>query len=212
MPSFTLSWRTAVGAVLAATAITALMVALADGSVSTVAKASSVSVSAIYPALDSKDASGMTLFATPHRHQPGSSAAPGFPMNPPAEPGAAEHWPIASTIRRVAVDVPGVVAWIAESYGGGVCVLAWDGSSDGAVGFSCSTAAKVDQGAGVELREMPSLPGKVLKVGVVPSGTKGMTAKLTNGSTVTIPVAGNAWAYLADEGSVVPESTTALGS
>jgi hypothetical protein len=211
MRLFSLSRRTAVGAWLVVAALAALMVAVADGSGSTVARASSASVSAVYPALDSKDASGITLFATPHRHQPGSSTAPGFPMNPPAEPGAAEHWPIASTIRRVAVGVPGVMAWIAESYSGGVCVLAWDGGSDGAVGFSCSTAANVDQGVGVELREMPSLPGKVLKVGVAPSGTKGMTAKLTNGSTATIPVAGNAWAYLADEGSVVPGSTTALG-
>lgn len=132
-------------------------------------------------------------------------------MNPPDEPGAAEHWPIASTIRRVAVDVPGITAWIAESYSGGVCVLAWDGGTDGAVGFSCSTPTTVDQGVGVELREMPSLPGKVLKVGVVPNGTKAMAVKLTSGSTATVPVAGNAWAYIADEDSVVPGSTTALG-
>jgi hypothetical protein len=207
-PPFSLSWRSVVAAGLAIAALAALAVALVSGSATTVARASSVSPAAIYPALDSKEASGITLFAAPHQ-QPGDSTEPGFPKNPPAEPGVEERWPISSTIRRVAVDVPGVMAWIAESYGGGVCVLAWDGGHPSAVGFSCSTAATLDRGAGVELREIPSRPGNVLKVGVVPSGTAEKTVKLTNGSTATAHVAGNAWAYLADEGSVVPGSTTA---
>ncbi len=208
MTSFSLSWRFIVVTGVAMAAVAVVMVLLLLDSGSSVAKATSVSPAAKYPALDSKDASGITLFASP-QHQAGPSSGPGFPMRPPDELGVAEHWPIPTTIRRVAVDVPGVMAWIAESYGGGVCVLAWDGGHPSAVGFSCSPPAKLAQGAGVELREMPSKPGKVLKVGVVPSGTSGMNVKLTNGSTATVPVVGNTWAYLADEGSVVPGSTTA---
>jgi hypothetical protein len=115
---------------------------------------------------------------------------------------------MSTTIRRVAVGVPGVSAWIAESYGGGVCALAWDGETPSAVGFSCSPTADLGQGAGVELRDMPSRPGEVLKVGVVPSGTTEKTVELPDGTTTVVPVSGNAWAYLANTSNATSDSTT----
>ena len=167
----------------------------------------------MYPALAGNDASGIKLVAAPHPFQPGDYTGPSFPLRAPEGPAVAEHWPIAGTIRHVGVGVPGVSAWIAESYGAGVCVLAWDGGTANnvsAVGFSCSPPGAPGRGAQVELRDMPSRPGKVLRVGVVPSGTKSVAVELTDGATATIPVGGNAWAYLADEASLRPGAATAL--
>jgi hypothetical protein len=210
MTSILTSWRTALATGLLAAAAVALVLALADGSGSSVATASSGSVSALYPALESKADPGITLVADPRQSRSTAATGPSFPANPPPEAVEAERWPVSSTIRRVSVDVPGVTAWIAESYGGGVCVLAWPGGASSAVGYSCSTAETLTRGAAMELRDLTSMPGKVLKVGVAPSGTKAMTMKLTSGSSASVPVSGNAWAYIADEGSTVPGSTTAV--
>jgi hypothetical protein len=125
-----------------------------------------------------------------------AATASGFPEGVPSVPALAEQYPMASTIHRVAVGVPGVTAWIAESYGGGVCALASVGGSPAAIGFSCSLPSRREQGVGVELREIPSMPGKVLKVGVAPDGTAEKTLNLPSGSTVSVPVSGNAWAYM----------------
>lgn len=181
---------------LAVACLTALIVALTTSSGSTAARASSVSPSTLYPALKNTGPLGITLTSR-DEHQ--ARDTPSFPSSPPDEAVVAERWPIASTIRPVRVNVPGISAWIAESYGGGVCALAWDGGTPSAVGFSCSPPSDLERGAGVELREMPSRPGKALKVGVVPSGTTEKTVKLSDGSAATVPVSGNAWAYLADE-------------
>jgi len=190
------SWRITLAVGFAVAALAALIVVLNASSDSTAARANSVQPSTLYPALKSIEPSGITL-SIPSQHL--ADNTPSFPAVPPAESAVAEHWPIASTIRAVRVKVPGISAWIAESYGGGVCALAWDGGTPSAVGFSCAPASGLARGAGVELREMPSRPGKVLKVGVVPSGTTTMTVKLPDGSAATAPVSDDAWAYLSDE-------------
>jgi hypothetical protein len=207
MTAISSSWRIAAAVGLALAGLAALIVALTSSSGSAVAQASAVSPSAIYPALKSTEPSGITLFSAPS--QQAGDSGPSFPLNPPNEAGQAEHWPISTTIRRVTVGVPGVSAWIAESYGGGVCALASDGETPSAVGFSCSPTADLEQGAGVELRDMPSRPGEVLKVGVVPSGTTEKTVELPDGTTTVVPVSGNAWAYLANASNATSNSTTA---
>jgi len=190
------SWRINLAASSVVTVLATVIVALNASSDSTVARASSDPPSGLYPALKSTGPSGITL-SSPGQRQ--GDSTPSFPVSPPGEAVVAEHWPIASTIRAVRVNVPGISAWIAESYGGGVCALAWDGGTPSAVGFSCSPISDLAQGAGVELRDMPSRPGKVLKVGVVPSGTTSVSVTLPNGSAARAPVSDGAWAYLADE-------------
>src|SRR5947208_7304247 len=69
-----------------------------------------------YGALAGGEASGLTISdALPPR---GEAPHPTWPAHPPA---AAGDSPVASTIRRVALGVPGLSAWIARSAAGGVC-------------------------------------------------------------------------------------------
>jgi hypothetical protein len=185
------SWRITVLAAVAVTGIAVSLVALTASSGAPAALGSSPSPSALYPALKSTEPSGITLVA--NHNQPHPNNVPTFPETPPTEALAAEHWPIASSIRRVTVSVPGVFAWISESYGGGVCVLAWDGGTPAAVGFSCSPSNEVSRGASLELRDMPSRPGKALTVGVAPVGKT--TTTLPSDPSMTVSVSDDAWAY-----------------
>jgi hypothetical protein len=98
--------------------------------------------------------------------------------------------------------VPGVSVWIAKSFGGGVCVLVWDGVTQGsAVGFSCSTSEDVGSGASVRVQDIPSLPGKVLSAGVVPDTETSVTTRTATGATEATPVTDNAWAHFSEEGA-----------
>jgi hypothetical protein len=182
---------------------------LLSNSAGSAAKANTPSPYAAYPALNSTEPSGIALIAQ-HVRGPGGPTEPTFPAELPPEPEAAANFPIASSIRRVTVGVPGVSAWIAKSTASGVCVLVWDGLAKDGIGFACSPAGRIDHGATLELPEDPSLPGKVLRVGVVPSGTAAVTTTLADGSTESTPVTGNAWAHVTDANQG-PVSTTAVG-
>jgi hypothetical protein len=190
-----------VGGALAAAAVVVIVLLTGGGSA---ARASTTSPFAAYPALSSNAPSGLPLVTSHPRYQPGeSSPGPAFPAEPPEGAlTAGGRWPVSSTIRRVSVSVPGISEWIAESYGGGVCVLVWDGATqDPAVDFSCSTPEDIEKGASVQVRAIPSLPGKALSAGVVPDSTTSVTTHTASGSTEATPVTDNAWAHFSEEGA-----------
>jgi hypothetical protein len=190
--------------VLAAAAVVTIVLLTGAGSA---ARASTTSPFAAYPALSSNAPSGLPLVTSHPRYQPGESlSGPVFPAEPPEGAlTAGGLWPVSSSIRRVAVSVPGISEWIAESYGGGVCVLVWDGATqDPAVDFSCSTSEDIERGASVQVRSIPSLPGKVLNAGVAPDSTTSVPQAVT-GSSEAVPVADNAWAAFAEEGATTTQ-------
>jgi hypothetical protein len=183
-------------------AATVALVVLLTGAGSS-AKASTPSPYAAYPALNSIEPSGLPLVASHHSYQPGEPTGPTFPAEAPEGAlTAGGRWPISSSIRRVTVGVPGVSVWIAKSFGGGVCVLVWDGiSQDSAVDFSCSTSEDLDRGASVQVRGISSMPGKALSAGIVPDSTTSVTTQAPTGSTEATPVTDNAWAHFSEEGA-----------
>jgi hypothetical protein len=171
------------------------------------AKASTASPYAAYPALNSTESSGLPLVTSHQPYRPGESTGPTFPAEAPEGAlTAGGRWPISSSIRRVTVGAPGVSVWIAKSFGGGVCVLVWDGISEGgAVDFSCSTSEDLDRGASVQVRGIPSMPGKELSAGVVPDSTTSVTTQAPNGSTEAMPITDNAWARFSEEGATTTQ-------
>ncbi len=148
-----------------------------------------------YAALNSAEASGLTLVTTHSAAAAPATPRPTWPAQPPE--GASPHWPDAGTIRRVPLSVPGLSGWIAASLEGGICVLLYDGEAvngNTAVYSSCSAEGRLDRGASVDIRELPGKPGVVINAGVVPNGVTAVTLVLADGKTETLPVKGNAWA------------------
>jgi hypothetical protein len=171
-----------------------LALALTPNSKGSAAKATARSPFAAFPALNSAEPSGLTL-VTHHGNEPGTpSEGPTFPATPP--PGATEDWPEARSIRKVPVELPTLSVWIAESVGGGVCVL----SSGHApvrpgvygVAFSCAPAGRASAGATVESETAGS--NRLTIAGVVPVGVSAVQVALADGSTKTAAVSGGAWA------------------
>jgi hypothetical protein len=156
-----------------------------------------------YAALGSGEATGLRIVdePTPSAANSGSTrpAGPTWPANPPA--GAGAEWPITSSIRRVPLGAAGMSAWIADSYGGGICVLLYDGVPVGgvdAVYTGCSTPEGRARGASVEVSDVPGMPGKVIMAGVVPDGVTAVGSTLADGTSATTPVSGNAWARVGE--------------
>ena len=78
-----------------------------------------------YAALASTEPSGLPL-VDPHRTR--TAGEPVGPTFPAQAPEGATDWPVAESIRRVALDQPDLQAWIARASAGGVCVLLYDGA------------------------------------------------------------------------------------
>jgi hypothetical protein len=153
-----------------------------------------------YPALSSVEPTGLPLVSRTSGTANGITPAatgPTFPANPPAD--LTGDWPVATSIRKVSVDVPTVSAWISKSIDGGVCVLSSRHQPINGlygVAFSCAPTAGIDSGATVE-SEVPD-SSNVTAVGVVPAGVSSVQVTLTNGTTKTVAVSGNAWALETD--------------
>jgi hypothetical protein len=164
------------------------------------ARADTSSEYAAYPALDSTAPTGLTLVSTPPSSPGDTNPGPTWPLEPPG--GAHSGWPIATSIRRVAVDTSAISVWIAKSIGGGVCVLlSRNQPNDGVygVGYSCSTGEDdLARGATVEASSFPGASGKVYVAGVVPSDVSAIKVDLADGITATVPVSDNAWALEAE--------------
>jgi hypothetical protein len=174
------------------------------------ARATSGEPSTSYAALASTQPSGLPLVSTHHLRQPGDPVGPTWPATAPAD---AHAWPIADTIRRLALQVAGLSAWIARSSDGGVCVMLYDGLPvDGysAVDVGCSPAGRLDRGASVEVLEIPGRPGEVIAAGVVPDGVTAVSTAMADGSTVTVPVSGNAWARVTSVPAAAGAETTEI--
>ena len=164
----------------------------------------------VYSALASEGPTGLTLVSGHHLHMAGEAAAPSFPAQPPA---GAENWPVASSIRRLALSDSSMSAWIARSSEGGVCVLVYDGVPvDGvaAVYAGCSSAEALTRGASVEIDEIPGMPGETIAAGVVPDGVTGVSERLADGSTATSAVSGNAWLRVGSEPAAPDEQPTEI--
>jgi hypothetical protein len=146
-----------------------------------------------YSALEGTQATGLAVI------EPQSAPAPSGAPQPSIEaqaPAGAEDWPVTSSIRRLALG-GGLSAWIARSSQGGICVLLYDGvpvKGVAAVYVGCSGAEALEQGASVEVGEIPGMPGEVIAAGVVPDGVSSVSEAMADGSTVTSQVSGNAWA------------------
>jgi hypothetical protein len=181
---------------LAVAAITLIL--LLDGRASTAA-ANTGSPYTAYQALGSSEPSGLPLVASHRERTASDPTGPTWPIEAPA--GAGTDWPLASSIRRVPSGVQGVSVWIAQSIGGGICVLLYDGTpveGVSAVAAGCSTAEHVESGATIEVSEIPGQPGKVYAAGVVPNGVTSVQSRMADGSTYTAPVSDNAWARVTD--------------
>ncbi len=153
---------------------------------------------AAYPALENTESTGLPIVS------PGTPAAttlgaegPTFPANPSG--GLAAHGPVAKSIRRLPVSLPGISAWIAKSAAGGICVLASrkEPTGNGAygLGMSCAPSAMLASGTMLELQSDSN--GDAV-VGVVPDDVSAVRVVLAGGASTTIPVAGNAWALEAE--------------
>jgi hypothetical protein len=150
-----------------------------------------------YSALSGSETGALRISDTPAPR--GAGARPTWPAHPPE---AAGDVPVASTIRRVALSVPGLSAWIARSAAGGVCVLVYDGQpveGVAAVYASCSVPERFGAGATAQVSEIPGMPGRVIEVGVVPDGVSAVSTTLADGSTTTSAVGDNAWARSGDQ-------------
>jgi hypothetical protein len=184
---------------LAVVAALAVAVVLLGGHGSQ-ARADAPSEYAAYPALESAAPTGLALVSAPPSSQGDASSGPTWPLEPPG--GAHSGWPIATSIRRVAVDTSAVSVWIAKSIGGGVCVLlSRNQPNDGVygVGYSCSTGEEdLARGATVEASSFPGASGKVYVAGVVPNSVSAVRVDLADGATATAPVSDNGWALEAE--------------
>lgn len=176
------------------------------------AAATTSSPNAAYQALGSNEPSGLPLVASHHVRTSSDPIGPTWPIEAPE--GAGVDWPLASSIRKVSPGVQGVSVWIASSIAGGICVLLYDGApvnGVSAVSAGCSTSEHVDNGATIEVSEVPGQPGKVYAAGVVPNGVTSVQSKMADGSTYTAPVSDNAWARVTDvpaESGQVPTQIT----
>lgn len=151
---------------------------------------------ASYPALASDAPSELPLISTYHDRQPGEAFHPGYPAVAPAP-----NLPVPSSIRKIPVSVPGVSLWIATTAEGGICKLAYLAGNPG-MGVSC-TSGGAGLASGVA-GELTTPSGEILYAGVVPDGVSSVTETLPDGSSVTIPVTDNGWAYVyKPEGSPV---------
>lgn len=166
----------------------------------TAATANPSSAAPTYSALASAEPSGLPLVSSHHAREAGDPVGPTFPAQPP-ELGD-QNWPVTSSIRPLHLQTPGISAWIARSASGGVCVLLYDGVSVGGVSpvdVGCSSSGQLEDGASLEVSEIPGEPGKVISVGVVPDGVGSVAETMADGSTSTTPVVDNAWARVGDE-------------
>jgi hypothetical protein len=187
----------------------ALAAALLFGGHGATAGASPATVaSASYAALASDEPSGLPLVAS-HSEAATGKSGPTWPAQPPQ--GASASWPLASSIRRLSLGVPGLSAWIATSIEGGVCVLLYDAAQVGdnaAVYVGCSAEGRLDRGASVEVSDIPGKPGEVIAAGVVPDGVTSVGFTMADGSTDTVPVRDNAWARVGDQPAAAGASPT----
>lgn len=150
--------------------------------------ASASTTFASYPALASDAPVELPLISAYHDQQPSEAVGPGYPAVAPGP-----KWPTPSAIRKIPVSVPGVSLWIAKTAEGGVCAMSYLAGNAG-MGVSCTKSeGGLANGAGGELT---TASGAILYAGVVPSGVSSVNEKLPDGSTVTIPVTDNGWAYL----------------
>lgn len=150
---------------------------------------------AAYSALDSTaPAAGLRIVPGPG---PAASVPAGEPQLPVAAPAGAGPWPVAATVRSLALDVPGLSAWIARSSEGGICVLLYDGvdvRGIAALYVGCAAAGEIGSGTQVEVAEIPGIPGTVIAAGVVPDGVSSVSQTMEDGTTVTSVVQDDAWA------------------
>jgi hypothetical protein len=161
-----------------------------------------------YAALASTEPSGLPLVESHHPHRAGDPVGPTFPAQPPE---GATGWPLASSIRRLSLSEPGLTAWIARAVNGGVCVLLYDGEpveGVSAIDMGCSAPEGAARGAGVEVSEIPGMPGKTIAAGVVPDGVTSVSEVMADGSTATSAVSGNAWVRIADQPAAAGEQPT----
>jgi hypothetical protein len=161
-----------------------------------------------YAALESTEASGLPVVEPTDRQRPGDPVGPTFPAQPP---DGATGWPVPGSIRRLSLSEPGLSAWIARGSEGGVCVLLYDGrpvEGVSAIDMACSAPDGLSRGASVEVGEIPGMPGKTVAAGVVPDGVTSVSEVMADGTTVTSPVSGNAWARIADEPAAAGEQPT----
>jgi hypothetical protein len=150
-----------------------------------------------YAALETSLGPGITLLdrPLPVGQLP---TGPSFVTSQPAgAPLTGPPYPVAASIRPLSVGVPGVAAWIANSSGDGVCVLA---SAVGApyypLDIACSASGENGGSVTVEVRGVARFGGKNLLVGVVPDGTGSLEYKTTDGAGAHVEVQNNAWAAL----------------
>jgi hypothetical protein len=165
-----------------------------------------------YTALASSEPTGLPLVESHSPASPSAPSGPTWPAQPPHE--AVGRWPVTSSIRRLSLSVPGLSAWIARSGEGGICVLLYDGvpvEGASAVDMGCSSPEGFARGASVEVSEIPGMPGKVIAAGVVPDGVTSVTTTMADGSTVTSPVKGNAWARVGEEPAASQQPTETIG-
>jgi hypothetical protein len=176
------------------------------------ARANEGSEYAGYPALESNAPTGLPLVSSHSASHEAGANGPTWPMEAPG--GAQEGWPVASSIRAVGTESPGVSVWIAESMGGGICVLLWPHQPSGSVpsvASSCSTNSEdLPKGATTQVSQLPDSPGKVYVAGVVPSSVGSMKVTLADGNTTTVSVENNAWA-LETEGEPQSYQTIPVG-
>ena len=161
-----------------------------------------------YPALENSEPTGLPI-VDPASSAAAAAAGPTFPADPSG--GLATHGPVAETIRRLAVNLPGVSAWIAQSAEGGVCVLAsrHEPTAGGpyGLGMSCVPAALLSSGTYLELQRAGADSGVV--VGVAPEGVSAVRVSLTGGAGETVPVTGDAWAL--EAGAQVESTQNVIG-
>jgi hypothetical protein len=164
-----------------------------------------------YSALAGNEPTGLALVTSHHPRSPGDPVGPTWPAQAPE--GAEGRWPVADTIRRVRLGVPGLSAWIARSASGGICVLLYDGvPTEGisSVGLGCSGPERLEHGASVEMLEVPGMPGKAVAAGVVPDGVTAVRSTMADGSIYTAPVSDNAWARVSDGAAASGQESTLL--
>jgi hypothetical protein len=192
-----------------AAAVTALAVLAGHGAT---AGASPVSTAAAsYAALASEEPSGLPLVTSHGERPPDTPPGPTWPAQPPQ--GSSASWPDASSIRRVPLGVEGLSGWIATSIEGGICVLLYDGvpvKDNAAVYTGCSAEGRLDQGASVEVSEIPGKPGEVIAAGVVPNGVTAVSFTMADGSVETVPVRDNAWARVGDQPAAADTQPTLI--
>jgi hypothetical protein len=104
--------------------------------------------------------------------------------------------PNIESARAVAVDVPGMRAWIAKAQDGGVCILAMI-ERNGPDGPSASCSRDLDNGATMTFSP-PNSDGKTYLAGVVHDGVTSVSIEQSNGSTSAIPVTDDAYAAVTE--------------